>query len=36
VGIVNNQVVYTPFKKAVKHIQSPDRDLVRMLEILSL
>jgi 6-phosphofructokinase 1 len=36
IGIVNNQVVYTPFKKAVKHIQAPDRDLVRMLEILSL
>jgi 6-phosphofructokinase 1 len=36
IGIVNNKVVYTPFKKAVKHNQAPDMDLVRMLEILSL
>jgi 6-phosphofructokinase 1 len=36
VGIVNNKIVYTPFEKAVKHIQVPDKDLLRMMEILSL
>ena len=36
VGIVNNQVVFTPFKKAVKHIQELNPNLMRMVEILSM
>jgi 6-phosphofructokinase 1 len=36
IGIVDKKIVYTPFKNAVKHRQGLDKDLVRMLEILSL
>ncbi len=36
IGIVNNKVVYTPFKSAVKHVQGLDPDLLRMLKILSI
>ena len=36
IGIVNNEIAYTPFGKATKHIQVPHPDLMRMLEILSL
>lgn len=36
VGIVNKKVEFTPFEKAVKHIQKMDTELVKMLEVLSL
>lgn len=36
VGIVNKEVVYTPFAKAVKHIEKLNPDLMRMVDILSL
>ncbi|MBI2270040.1 MAG: 6-phosphofructokinase [Bacteroidetes bacterium] len=36
VGVVNKKIEYTPFEKAVKHIQKMDPDLVKMLEVLSL
>ncbi len=35
-GIVNKDVVYTPFEKAVKHTQEPDKEMVKMMEILSV
>ena len=34
-GIVNKKVVFTPFQKAVKHIQKPDGTLLRMITILA-
>lgn len=34
-GIVNREVVFTPFQKAVKHIQKPDENLLRMITILA-
>ncbi len=36
IGIVNNAISYTPFAKAVKHIQELNPDLLRMVTILSL
>jgi 6-phosphofructokinase 1 len=36
IGIVNMNVAYTPFEKAVKHIEAPHPDLLRMMEILSM
>ncbi len=36
VGIVDKKIVYTPFKNAVKHTQCLDKDLLRMLKILSI
>lgn len=36
VGIIDKNIVYTPFEKAVKHRQGLDPDLLRMLEILSI
>lgn len=36
IGIVNNRIAFTPFEKAVKHIQSLHPDLVKMMTILSL
>jgi 6-phosphofructokinase 1 len=36
VGIINKEITYTPFEKAVKHKQSLDPDLLRMLDILSI
>jgi 6-phosphofructokinase 1 len=36
VGIVNKEVVYTSFGKAVKHIEKLNVDLLSMLEVLSL
>ena len=36
IGIVNNNISYTPFKNAVKHIQELNPDLMRMVDILSL
>lgn len=35
-GVVNREIVYTPFEKAVKHIQQPNPDVLRMMEILAL
>ncbi len=34
-GIVNNEIVYTDFEKAVKHIDELHPDMVKMMEILS-
>ena len=36
VGIVNKEVVFTPFAKATKHIQELNPGLVKMLEVLAL
>ena len=35
-GLVNNKVEFTPFENAVKHIESINPELLRMMEILSL
>jgi 6-phosphofructokinase 1 len=35
-GIVQNQVVFTPFEKAVKHNTDVDPNMIRIVEILSL
>jgi 6-phosphofructokinase 1 len=34
-GIINKEIVFTPFANAVKHIEQPDENLVRMIGILS-
>lgn len=36
IGIVDKNIEYTPFEKAVKHIQELNKDLIRMVDILSL
>jgi 6-phosphofructokinase 1 len=36
VGIVNNNIILTPFEKAVKQKQKMNADLLRMLDILSI
>jgi len=36
VGIVQNQVAYTPFEKAVKHNTDVDPQMIKIVEILSL
>ena len=36
VGILNNAIAYTPFAKAVKHIEELNPNLLRMVEILSM
>lgn len=36
VGIVNKKIEFTPFEKAVKHIQFPDTDILKMMEILAI
>ncbi len=36
VGIINKDIVFTPFEKAVKHLETLDADLMRMVNILSL
>lgn len=36
VGIVNKEVVYTHFEKAVKHNQELNADMIKMMEILSV
>lgn len=36
VGLLNNQICYTPLQDAVKHIEEINPDLLRMMEILSL
>jgi 6-phosphofructokinase 1 len=35
IGIVNNQVAYTPFEKAIKHHQELRKDLLGLAEVLS-
>ena len=35
IGIVNKKITYTPFEKAVKHIEKLDPGLVKMIEVLS-
>ena len=35
-GIVNKEVVYTPFEKAIKHNKDINRDLLEMSRILAL
>lgn len=35
IGIINKQVAYTPFTKAVKHHQKLNKDLEELIEILS-
>ena len=35
IGIVNKQITYTPFEKAIKHIEKLDDSLLDMIEILS-
>lgn len=35
VGIINKHVVFTPFEKAVKHLQDLDPELEKMIQILS-
>jgi 6-phosphofructokinase 1 len=34
-GVINNQIVFTPFANAVKHIHQPDENLLRMIGVLS-
>ncbi|MCY4780864.1 6-phosphofructokinase [Sphingobacterium sp. UT-1RO-CII-1] len=36
VGLICGQIEFTPFKKAIKHIDSVDENLTRIVEILSL
>ncbi|MFK7809454.1 MAG: 6-phosphofructokinase [Saprospiraceae bacterium] len=36
VGVINNKVAYTPFKKAIKLKKDPREDLIRMAEILGI
>jgi 6-phosphofructokinase 1 len=36
IGIIDKEISYTPFEKAVKHRESLDPDLLRMLDILSI
>lgn len=36
IGIVNKQVTYTPFENAIKHTQSLNPAMLKMMEILSL
>jgi len=35
VGIINKEVVFTPFEKAVKHIERLNPDLEKLIEVLS-
>jgi len=35
IGIINNKIVFTPFEKAVKHIETLDKELLNMIEVLS-
>ena len=36
IGIVNNNIHYTPFHNAIKHISEVNPNLLRIVEILSL
>jgi 6-phosphofructokinase 1 len=35
IGIINNRITFTPFEKAVKHIEELDKNLLKMIEVLS-
>ena len=35
IGIVNKKITFTPFEKAVKHIETLDKDLLNMIDVLS-
>lgn len=35
IGIINKKITYTPFEKAVKHIEKLDQGLLNMIEVLS-
>lgn len=35
IGIINKKITYTPFEKAVKHIETLDKDLLNMIDVLS-
>jgi 6-phosphofructokinase 1 len=35
IGIINNKISFTPFEKAVKHIEELDQNLLNMIEVLS-
>ncbi len=35
IGIIDKKIIYTPFEKAVKHIEELNPDLVKMMEVLS-
>ena len=36
IGIINKEIAFTPFEKAIKHIEELNPDLLKMLDILSL
>lgn len=36
IGIINKEIIYTPFEHAVKHIESLSKDMIDLLEILSI
>lgn len=36
IGIINNKITYTPFKKAVKHLTKIHPDLERMMRVLAV
>jgi 6-phosphofructokinase 1 len=36
VGIMNNEITYTPFEHAIKHTVEVDQNLLKIVEILSL
>jgi 6-phosphofructokinase 1 len=36
IGIINKQVAFTPFENAIKHTQTLNADMLKMMEILSL
>jgi 6-phosphofructokinase 1 len=35
VGVINNKIKFTPFKDAISKVKKPDKDLIRMSEILA-
>jgi 6-phosphofructokinase 1 len=35
-GLVNNEIQYTPFKQAIKHLGEVNSDLLKIVDILSL
>ncbi len=36
IGIVNQEILYTPFENAIKHSQGINKDLLQLAEILSI
>ena len=36
VGVINNEITYTPFEEAIKNIKEPSKALIRMAEILGM